>query len=217
MDAAQFWALVEESAAAHTDPDERSEWLIERLSRLPVSQIFAFEARLAQEDARAMTWLMWGAAHRILSFCSDDGFTDFRAWAVGLGRDTFRRIVRQPDELALLPGVRRLAGRPCRDWTEVEWPGWEGLTSVADGAYERRTGDEGDLGEQSWPVTGDRRTPATFTDPRWDFDDPVEAARRLPRLTALFPETEAQRHRQFDRELAARGETPANFFFGNRD
>jgi hypothetical protein len=214
MDAAQFWDLIEGSAAAHADPEQRSDWLIERLSQLPVDEISAFDARLDEETSRAMTWLMWGAAHRILSFCSDDGFTDFRCWAVGLGRDAFRRITRHPDRLAELPEVRRLAGRPCRDWTETEWPGWESLSSVADGAYDRHTGDDDGLLGSDVPQPMTDRS-GTLTDERWDFDDPAEAARRLPRLTALFPETEAQRHREFDRELAANGRTPADFFFGN--
>lgn len=226
MDAARFWDLIERAAAAHPDPEERSDWLVDRLSRLPAADLPAFEAHLDEQDTRAMTWLMWGAAHRILDgLCSDDGFTDFRNWAVGLGRETFERIVRDPDELAEVPEVRRLVGRSPRDWAEAEWPAWESLGYLADRMYERNAetdderhaeiDDERPEESDERPGAGASTGPEVLSDERWDFDDPAEAGRRLPRLTALFPTTGAGRRRGFDAELAARNQTPADFFFGN--
>jgi hypothetical protein len=54
-----------------------------------------------------------------------------------------------------------------------------------------------------------------LTDGRWNFDDSGQAADRLPRLTALFPLTDAQRRRAFDQLLTSQGKTGAEFLFGN--
>lgn len=216
METAAFWDLVERSAAAHAEREQRADWLTGQLSRLPVDEIISFQVQFDHETRRAMTWLMWGAAHRILGFCSDDSFIDFRAWAIGLGDSAFTQVTRQPDDLAQLPEVQRLAGRPMSDWAEDEWPGWESLNYVAAEAYERLTGDNDGFYDELRRSSGDSRAHETLTDENWDFDDPAEAGLRLPKITMLFPQTEHQSRQQFDQELSAKGLTPADFFFGKR-
>lgn len=205
MDSDTFWTLIESAVAAHEDTDARDRTLTTSLSALAAEEIVEFQRLLDDVTARTQSWLMWGAAHRILGWCSDDGFDYFRMWLPSLGRDGFARVVDDPDALAELPQVLRLAGRERRDWAETEWPSWETLDYVADEAYESVAARE--LPDTFSPRPG-------LTDERWDFDDPDQAAARLPRLTALFPMTDLQRRLAFDRELADRGITPAAFHFG---
>jgi len=183
VDTIEFWSLIEASAREANGRKARTEWLVTRLAARSVPEIVGFEAVLEELTGAAMTWLMWGAADRILGWCSDDGFIDFRAWLVGLGRDKYQAVVADPDALAELPEVRRLAGRYHGDWAEEEWPAWELLEYVAGYAYERLTGEEDCEIYDLVPEQGRE----VLTDERWDFRDPAQAARRLPRLTELFP------------------------------
>jgi hypothetical protein len=185
MDASEFWNLIETSAREADGRVARAEWLVTRLAAGPVGEIVGFEQVLDEQTTAAMTWLMWGAADRIMGWCSDDSFIDFRAWLVGLGRKTFQAVVADPDVLAEVPEVRRLAGRYHGDWAEGEWPAWESLEYAASHAYERVTGDEDGFHDLVPRPEGE-----ILTDERWDFRDPREAARRLPRLTRLFPREE---------------------------
>lgn len=78
---------------------------------------------------------MWGAAYLIKDgVCSSDGFWYFQVWLIGLGREAFERAVANPDNLASVSEVLRLAGRPADDWSLDEWPNWELLDSVASNA-----------------------------------------------------------------------------------
>ncbi|MER7274413.1 DUF4240 domain-containing protein [Dactylosporangium sp. NPDC000244] len=102
---------------------------------------------------------LWGAAYQIMDGrCSGEDFRAFRHWLVStLDPATAARVLAEPDTLAEVPEIRRLAGRETRDWDEAEWP-------------------------RSAPPAG-----AAPAGPSWDFDDPREVARRLPRLRRMFP------------------------------
>ncbi|PWU55255.1 molybdenum metabolism regulator [Micromonospora sp. S4605] len=183
-----FWALIEASAAATDGPDARLAWLTDRLAERPTDDVVDFALRLDEARARVDTWSLWGAALRVCGgLCSDDGFHYFQAWLVGLGRETFERVAADPDALADVPQVRRLAGRSNRDWAEDEWPDWEALDYVAERAYERITGDEDGL-ERALAAHG--RDVSMSPDPQdeeWALEDRAEFARRFPRLAELFP------------------------------
>jgi hypothetical protein len=212
MDDAMFWRLIESAVAAHDDREDRNQALITALSALPPDEIVDFQALLDDASAQAQTWLMWGAAYRILGWCSDDGFDYFRMWLLSLGRTVFTQVVTDPDRLAWLPQVRRLSGRERGDWTETEWPEWETLHYVAKEACESITG------HSIYDVVDRRATTLPrrqyLSDERWDFEDPHQAALRLPRLVELFPTTDRQRRQAFHQQLADRGMSPAAFHFG---
>ena len=58
-------------------------------------------------------------------------------WLVSLGREPFGHVVADPDNLADLPMVQRLAERPESAWASDEQPTWESLAYVASRAYKR--------------------------------------------------------------------------------
>ncbi|MGC9666448.1 DUF4240 domain-containing protein [Planosporangium sp. 12N6] len=186
MDA--FWDLIERSWRHTADPDRRLEWLTAQLTRLSPAEIVEFQVWLDRLHRWADSWRMWGAAYQLCDgLCSEDGFWYFQAWLVGQGRDAFERVVADPDALADLPAVRRLAGRPVETWSDAEWPEWECLDYVARRAYGQVTGEE-DGFEEALEARG--HDPSLSAEPageRWDFEDAAEVARRFPRLGEMFP------------------------------
>jgi hypothetical protein len=87
---------------------------------------------------------MWGAAYLICDgLCSGDGFWYFLVWLIGLGREAFELAVADPDNLASVPEVVGLVGRPVDAWQDDEWPRLESLGYVAWEAYQQVTGYPG--------------------------------------------------------------------------
>ena len=166
---------------------ERTQWLTENLARLPAPAIIEFELHLTAQRKRVDTWLMWGAAWIIMQgWCSDDGFFYFQPWLVGLGNQTFERVADNPDHLAGIPQIQRLADRRSSGWSDDEWPEWELLNYAARNAYERASGEADGL-DNALEAQGLRRIcDAAPEGDRWNYDDPGERLARLPRLTALL-------------------------------
>ncbi|MGW0706844.1 DUF4240 domain-containing protein [Streptomyces sp. NPDC002643] len=193
MDDETFWRLVEECRRRTRDPDERLAWLRERLAREPEAGIVRFQTCLDRVLAPTFTWDLWAAADRIMGWCSDDGFFYFRLWLVGLGRETFERVVRDPDSLAGIAEVGRLAGRSPQEWDDEEWLEWEELDYVASRAFEDVTGrSEEDFYDAVEAWIGEDHEPSDPAGERWEATNDEEAHRRLPRLSGLFPLTHTQ-------------------------
>lgn len=179
-----FWELIEESAGQA----DRAGWIENRLAGWTPAEIVEFDIAFTAARRRAETWTMWAAGYRIMSgLCSGDGFWYFLPWLVGLGRVDFDRVVADPDALADLPQVRRLAGRPMDRWTDDDWPEWEALNYVSRQAYDRVTGEREGIIEALRVLHHDYPEDPAPTREDWDFDDQSEMTRRLPRLTVLFP------------------------------
>ncbi len=177
-----FWDLIGRTVEQPGDRDERTEWLTEELTRLPVAQIVDFARRLSAVRRRADTWTMWAAARVVHGgWCSDDSFWYFQLWLLTLGRPRFDHVVADPDTLADVEEVRALAARPMREWSDQDWPEWESLDYAAHEAHQEVTGQECGL-EQ---VLGDVPVNPAPTDTPWDPSDDDAVTRRLPRLTAL--------------------------------
>jgi hypothetical protein len=217
MDINAFWELIEGARAQGEHPGTRLDWLNAELARRPVADIVDFQLRLDEAKRPADTWTMWGAAYLILDgLCSGDGFWYFQPWLVGLGREACERVIADPDALIDVPGIQRLAWRGTRDWADAEWPEWESLNYLARNVYDLVTGEDDGLFEAM-----EARGHHSGHDPdpsgdRWDFDDPAEARRRLPRLSQVFPLTgRGERDRRgrvaFERLLAERGQTEEEF------
>ena len=187
MELEDFWTLIQGSPTVTMSPPGRTEWLTERLARLPVPAIIEFELHLTAQRKRVDTRLMWGAAWIIMQgWSSGDSFFYFQPWLVGLGHQTFERLAGNPDSLADTPQIRRLAGRPASGWSDEEWPEWELLNYVALNACDRATGGEDGLDNALQEQGLHRICDAAPEDDPWDYDDPDQRQTRLPRLTALL-------------------------------
>ncbi|WP_046499027.1 DUF4240 domain-containing protein [Streptomyces odonnellii] len=195
MDIDSFWELIEECRRQAQGRDERLAWLRGELSRRPLAEVVQFQVRLDEVTDEAFTWDLWAAADRIFGgWCSDDGFCYFGLWMVGLGRAAFSRAVADPDALAATPEVQRLVGRPREVWND-DWPEWESLDYVAMKAYGTLTAvddcdddcdDEFNEAVEAAEQHGGRGRSGPLGE-RWDVRREDEAARKLPRLSAMFP------------------------------
>jgi Protein of unknown function (DUF4240) len=77
--------------------------LAERLMPLPLEQIVGSHLCFRRVVRRAHQWKVCAAAFLIWGYISDDGFSDFKAGLVGLGRETFERVAGSPEDAARIP------------------------------------------------------------------------------------------------------------------
>lgn len=178
MDTQQFWKLIEEARSRVPAPDNGdavAEQAAALLALRPPREIIAADRILSGLMADSYRSPLWGAAYVINGGCSDDGFDYFRGWLITQGRETFERIIADPDALAGLPAVRAFAADGLDIWCE------EAL-SIAWTAHQTATGEE--LPNDGFSI----RLPDLDPDWNFDFDDREEMSRRLPRLTKLYPE-----------------------------
>ena len=177
---------MERSGQARTDPDERIAWLVDTLAGYPAADIVDFQVHLDGLRDRIDTYRLWGAAWTICGgLCSDDGFWYFQAWLIGQGRAVYEAVAADPDALADVPAITRLAGRKTDEWAEDEWPDWESLDDVAEDAYENAV--DGDLQLRLDERGHDFRLSPDPSDAEWDFEDDAERESRFPRLSRMFP------------------------------
>jgi Protein of unknown function (DUF4240) len=151
MDEATFWRIVEE-AKTETTPalSNQPEFLQKKLEGLPPAEIVEFDRIFTRLRHNAYRWDLWAAAYIIEGGCSDDGFMDFRAGLIGLGREVYYAALNDPKSLVRQPtrGV---------DFSQEE------LAYAARQAYEAVTGTEmpdDDLAHPKEPV-GERWDQAT--------------------------------------------------------
>jgi len=113
MNEDQFWDIIDTSRRQAckvkrqpTDDfiDAHEKTLADELRKLPPEQIAAFDYRFGDYERLAYRWDLWAAAYWLHGGCSDDGFMDFRACLISLGKEWFFRVLDDPDFLADLVG-----------------------------------------------------------------------------------------------------------------
>jgi hypothetical protein len=166
MDDDQFWAIIERTREFAEGRDER---LAAELGKLSPKEIRAFDARFTDYRIRAYRWDIWGVADWIHGWCSDDGFSDFRARLIGLGKERYFAALEDPDTLAEIVGTKE------GDYTILE-----GFQYVASDVFEEKTGKRMPA---YYPPDGYPDLP----DKNFDHND-VEAMRqKFPRLLQRLP------------------------------
>ncbi|MFD0576940.1 DUF4240 domain-containing protein [Dactylosporangium darangshiense] len=178
MNADGFWDLIERSAVAGPYVWQRGDWLEERMHELSDIELHHFQDladhyRGLADDERVYhaAVILGGGA------CGDSGFDGFRGWLVSLGRERFGWVLEDPDRLADLPEIARLAGRDPRHWDEDE-PHWEEIEYLGLQEMEDRPGECGHDGSEP------------------EYPDDIPQRHRdygqLPRLTAMFAYLQAR-------------------------
>jgi hypothetical protein len=189
VDVTEFWAVIEAARAeigysiGDDAGDEMAEALERQLGALTPGEIVDFAVEFDRLHELAHRWDVWAAAYLIMDGCSDDGFIDFRAGLIALGRGTFESVLDDPDSLAAHAEVRAIAaGDLSEDALSMEE-----VNYAAEQAYERVTGEVDTFADEVAAREGEREP--VQPDPAgedWDFDDDEQMRVHLPRLAALF-------------------------------
>lgn len=170
MDETEFWALIDSTREdAEGDPEEQTDLLIEKLTRLDPDAVMFFARHFESRYNRASQWDLWAAAWILLDGVSDDAFDSFRCWLIGQGREVFESAAHDADSLAeVLEGFDEELDGDAED-----------LGYAADEAYEQLTGT----------VMPDLGLPEPSEDPAGvslDLEDDAALAERLPKLWDRF-------------------------------
>ncbi|MFC8430377.1 DUF4240 domain-containing protein [Streptomyces sp. NPDC057253] len=183
MNEDRFWTIIESartSSAASGSPFDES--LVDHLCGCPSQEILEYAERFDEVHDALYRWDVWAAAYLIGGGCSDDSFMDFRAGVIASGRDWYERTVLDPDSLAEHPDVVEAASAESDEALF-----YEVVNYAASKAFERLTGSA-DAFDVAWagyrPVEGPGGD-ATDMGEDFDFDDPDQMHRRLPRLARL--------------------------------
>lgn len=191
MEIDAFWGIVESARSAAARPGTGQPFdavLTDTLAVRPPRDILEFYARFDELHGALYRWDVWAAAYLIGGGCSDDSFIDFRAGLIAQGRDWCEKAAASPDSLADHPEVTGSNARNILFYEEVSY--------AAPRAWERITGSEAGFYSAFTQYLGpDQRRPRdddTDMGEDFDFGDPREMRRRLPRLSAVCLPDDAQ-------------------------
>jgi hypothetical protein len=187
VDVDGFWTLIEASGRDAVTQDGREAFLRHRLSRVARSHLLDFVQHLSATREPANTFRLWRAADIMMGgYCGTDSFHYFQMWLVGLGRDAYFAAITDPDSLATVPEVHRLAILP-KPWRDDDYPDWESLEYVACQVGEERPDIAGDVRDVVNEERGIRlRMDPNPDDVEWLRLDTAALADRYPRLWTLF-------------------------------
>lgn len=166
----RFWDIIAASRRgiagdAEGFMDAQAESLSTLLGSLAPKDVRSFDQHFSKKMQDAYTWDLWGAAHVIASGCSDDGFSDFRAWLISMGRAAYYDALKDPESLVGPAGG-----------STVEDVFFEEFQNVASAVYEELTGNE--------MPDPPEEMPSSPVGQRWSSDAELRA--RFPRLVAAF-------------------------------
>jgi len=187
MEIDTWWSVIDRARAAAGDragdrnpPDDPlPDAVVDELAELTPAEMIDWNVLHVQVRDTAYRTPLWHAASLIEGGCGDDGFMDFRDGLVLQGRDVFTRAVEDPDTLADVPVVQRMA-------TDDGWLGFESISYLVRKAYERVQGESDTLDEALFDAVRALSRPSDPSGPDWDVDDDDAQRRHLPRLADLF-------------------------------
>lgn len=179
MDIGTFWKIIDAAGARSGPGQPLDQALASELAARRRQDILDFHRWFDRLRGELYRWDVWAAAYLIGGGCSDDGFIDFRAGIIGLGRDWYRKVAACPDSLAAHPAI---TGAPGPSSGEPFF--FEGVAYAAVEAFEQISGGQ-DLYDAlgADPVPGLRPDQGPVGED-FDFDDDQQMHRRLPRLAA---------------------------------
>ena len=183
MDINAFWDVIETARRTGSQGGSFADALVDQLAGRSKQDILEYQERFDEVHDAVYRWDVWAAAYLVGGGCSDDSFIDFRAGLISLGRDWYEKAVACPDSLAGHPMVIAAAGLDRDDalfCEEANYAAPEAFRRVTGGvedfyeAWRHYQESLGALAERSAEMGED-----------FDFDDPQEMHRRLPRLASL--------------------------------
>jgi hypothetical protein len=129
----EFWDIVAESRrAAGGDIFEQPGTLADLLVERTAQEVLEFHRLLITASQRAHTDVLAHAAALLLDGIGDDSFTDFRTWLICHGRQTYERVLDDPDTVLELPF----------DEDQSDFAAAESFGAMPMEVYEELTGEE---------------------------------------------------------------------------
>jgi hypothetical protein len=163
----RFWTVIEaDGPSLRDDPVRHLESIRNRLVRKTTWDLEEFQVQLERKLFEACTWDLRGASYLVHGRDSEDVFTGFRAWLITRGESIYREALFDADSLADVV-------EPYCDGCKLPE-----LRSLAEG-----------ISRENWDRVLTSRPASRAAAPmgeRWDFGDPNQISRRLPRLAALY-------------------------------
>ena len=101
MNKKMFWKLID-SSLMYTGLRKQAQYIQKALKQLSKKDLVAFENIYNKLENDCYSWNIWAAAYTIHKGCSDDSFTDFRAWLITRGQFVFENAMKSSDSLAAL-------------------------------------------------------------------------------------------------------------------
>jgi hypothetical protein len=170
MTAEEFWSLIDLSRQSVRKTTDIPEWIQEYLRQRPTLYLGEYEERFQGLSRLSYDARLWAAAQIMMGFCSDDKFSDFRAWLIAKGKDVFEDALKNPDTLA-----------------EVDVDGDYGtptlfsMNYVAEETYRERAGDSADITD----LIAEQPPATLLNEGAWD-EDQAKLPAMFPRLYAKF-------------------------------
>ena len=127
MDEDRFWQLIEPVAKVASHKIAKQERRMKKsLQKLSDDELVSFQMMYDRVHGIAYRWDLWEAAYFSAGGCSDDGFTYFRNWLIGRGREAFHAVLDHPDNLADYPmGKDPALSAQCVEWDMLPGQVWE--------------------------------------------------------------------------------------------
>jgi hypothetical protein len=148
MPEARFWELIDQARKAGGNRCQPvANALTQALSRLSEDEMLGFELRFEERMSQSYRWDLWAVAYIANGGASDDGFTYFRAWLIGQGRERFEAALKHaPDAVEGYSGsfLGRLFGSPAFECEALLYPSME--------VYQRKTGQLPPMGLVTYPT-----------------------------------------------------------------
>ncbi len=143
----RFWQLIDEARQrGRANCIKTAQALTHSLSQLSEDEVLGFELRFEQKMVASYRHDLWAVAYLANGGSSDDGFTYFRAWLIGQGRDRFEAALKHAPD-AVTGYSRSFFGRlfdePAFECEALLYPSLE--------TYQRMTGSLPPTGLVSHP------------------------------------------------------------------
>jgi len=165
-----FWKIIEDSQTQSIgDEVVFIETITNRLVQETIPNLYKFDEILIHYHDKAFTSDLWAAGYIINSGCSDDGFTDFRAWLIAQGKAVYEAALKDPETLVDVAPVIET------DYGPQGLADLESMNYVAYYAYRKKVGGE-------MPVVSHERH-IKFDGFNWTEDTVYDL---YPRLAAKF-------------------------------
>ncbi len=159
----QFWAFIDASREKSKDCEFQARSLHALLFDCSADDILAFNRIFHEKLAESYQWDLWGVVYLIQGECSAQELQNFCAWLIGQGRETFYRILGNPQQILSIVEE------------DEELLGCEALLHVSTHVYDDVVGDE-------MPTEGITLPSAMAGDPL----NKASLAERFPDVAAVF-------------------------------